>query len=306
MEKRDKEGGVSRSFKTGAIALVFLIIGFQTAIFLHRAAVMKIEAGHDVPDTVFVYIDANSRSAATNNAARAANSGQPQGKVVKIERKNAQHTERVQKAREQYVKKTVENFRFNPNTATTEELVRLGFSPKQAQSIDNYRKKGGKFSRKEDFAKSFVVADSVYRRLEPYIDIPKTDLNQADSAAFDALPGIGPFYAAKIVEYRKELGGYSSKEQLLNIWKFDQNKLDAIQDLIFIRPETVRPYELWTLPVDSLRKHPHIRNWNTARNIVLYRENSPKEEWTIKALRENGIITDDQATALSRCLIAEP
>lgn len=334
MEKRDKEGGVSRSFVTGAVALVFLVIGFQTAIFLHRAAVTRIVAKSEEPDTVYVYVEGRP-----GDVSRAANGkvgsgagegqrwqraedgkrkpkagvetgdenqvkGESQKENIKVKmRENEQKRERV---KEQYMKKKVENFRFNPNTASVEELIRLGFSEKQALSIDNYRQKGGRFSRKEDFSKSFVVADSVYRRLEPFIDIPLTNLNIADSAAFDALPGIGPFYAAKIVEYRKQLGGYSRKEQLMNIWKFDKEKFDAIADLIYIDTLSVKAYRLWELPADSLRLHPEIRNWNTANNIVLYRENTPESEWSIERLRKNGILSEQQAAALERCLIASP
>lgn len=311
MEKSDKEGGVSKSFVTGAVALVFLVIGFQTAIFLHRAAITRIEAVHDVPDTVFVYLEgaAGSGQYVENNGRELQNNGrelQNKGRVVKTEKKSAAHSNTVEQVRKQYIRRKVENFRFNPNTVSVEELMKLGFSEKQARSIDNYRQKGGKFSRKEDFARSFVVADSVYRRLEPFIDIPLTDLNTADSAAFDALPGIGPFYAAKIVEYRRLLGGYSRKEQLMNIWKFDNEKFAAIEDLIFIDSLSVRPFRLWELPADSLRLHPDIRNWNTARNIVLYRENTPMSGWTIEGLRKNGILSDEQAAALGRCLIAVP
>lgn len=35
--------------------MVFLIIGYQTALFVHQAAVMKIAANRDEPDTVYVY-----------------------------------------------------------------------------------------------------------------------------------------------------------------------------------------------------------------------------------------------------------
>ena len=114
--------------------------------------------------------------------------------------------------RENLPYRKVESFCFDPNTVTHEDLCRLGFTPKQARSLISYRQKGGRFRRKSDFAKSFVVSDSIYRRLEPYIDIPLTDLNLADSAAFDALPGIGGWFAAKIIEHRNALKGYSHKE----------------------------------------------------------------------------------------------
>jgi DNA uptake protein ComE-like DNA-binding protein len=200
----------------------------------------------------------------------------------------------------------VESFRFNPNTATQNELCRLGFSEKQAQAIINYREKGGKYRRKEDFAKSFVVSDSVYKRLAPYIDIPLLDLNLADSADFDALPGIGGWFAKKMLEHRNALGGYSHKEQLLDIYNFTHEKYQALEDLITVSPEHVTPYPLWTLPADSLRLHPYIKDYETARSIVLYRENSEVAALTVSGLRDAGVISGEVAAKLSKCIIARP
>ena len=200
----------------------------------------------------------------------------------------------------------MENFRFNPNTVSQDELERLGFSEKQARSIVSYRLKGGRFRRKADFAKSYVVADSVYRRLEPYIDIPLLDLNLADSAAFDALPGIGGYFASKMVEHRKRLGGsYSYKEQLMDIWKFDREKYDALSDLIVVDRAFVRPYPLWTLPEDSLRLHPYIGSY-AAHGIVLFRENNPVSAWSVDALARAGVLRPEDASRLSRCSISLP
>ena len=198
----------------------------------------------------------------------------------------------------------VESFRFNPNTVSVEDLVRLGFSEKQAAAIDNYRTKGGRFRRKADFAKSFVVADSVYRRLEPYIVIPRLDLNRADSAALDALPGIGPWYVARILEHRAALGGYSYPEQLMDIYRFDREKYDALSDLVYCSQPA--PYALWALPADSLRLHPYIRSRQTARAIVLFRDNTPRDEWSVEALGAAGILPPEDASRLGRCVIASP
>ena len=287
-----------RGYLTSIIAVVFLIIGYQTALFVHQAAVMKITANRDEPDTIYIYEYPDSRSsgaradAAINRVA------------VEVKRKNADHSDRAAEVRANVPRKTVESFQFNPNTASVEDLCRLGFSPKQAASIVEYRNKGGKFRRKSDFARSFVVSDSIYKRLEPYIDIPLIDLNLADSAAFDTLPGIGGWFASKMVEYRKELGGYSYKEQLMDIWKFDREKYDNLSDLITIDTAYIKPYPLWTHPVDSLRLHPYIRNYETARAIVLFRENNPSDSCTAHALARAGILPPDLAHKLSRCAIA--
>ncbi len=290
-----KENRPSESFITGVIAVVFLIIGFQVALFIHRAAVVKIAAGRDEPDTVYVY------------QKRVEDSSEGHGISEKrFARNNSIHSERAEAVREKTPRRKVETFRFDPNTVSVDDLCRLGFTFKQAQSIDNYRKKGGRFRRKADFARSYVVSDSIYRRLERFIDIPLVDLNTADSAAFDALPGIGGWFASKMIEHRNALGGYTYPEQLMDIYRFDQEKYDGLRDLVTVSPEHMTPYPLWTLPADSLQKHPYIRDGETARAIVLYRENSPVSQWTMESLIAAGILDSENAAKIVKCLIEAP
>ena len=314
MEK--KKSKLSDSFVVGVIALVFLIVGYQTALFVYRASVMRIVSNRDDPDTVYIYHtfaeesssidDSNLLDNHRNEVVAEPRCGNLQATVSTVRRKPAEHSPVAEAVRQSAPRRRVESFRFNPNTATHEDFRRLGFSEKQAQSIINYREKGGTYRRKEDFAKSFVVSDSIYRRLAPYIDIPLLDLNVADSAAFDALPGIGDWFARKMVEYRKALGGYSYKEQLMDIYNFTEEKYLALEDLITVSPEYATPYPLWTLPADSLRLHPYIKDYETARSIVLYRENSPREDLTVLALHAAGIIGEEEAFKLSRCEIRSP
>lgn len=289
------ENRPSESFITGVVAVVFLIIGFQTAVFIHRAAVMKIAANRDEPDTVFVYQSRAEESCEEYEI-----------KESIYVRTNSSHYGRADAVRKKMPRKKVESFRFDPNTVSVEDLCRLGFTFKQAQSIDNYRKKGGRFRRKADFAESYVVSDSIYKRLEEFIDIPLIDLNTADSSAFDALPGIGGWFASKIIEHRKALGGYSYPEQLMDIYRFDQEKYDGLSDLVTVSPEHMKPYPLWTLPADSLRKHPYIGDDETARAIVLYRENSPVTQWTVQSVVAAGILDSEKAAKMVRCFIESP
>ena len=202
MEEGKRQKTLSSSFTTGAIALVFLIIGFEVALFVHKAAVTRLVADRDRPDTVYIV----ERIRPKAEAAADAEPAEEETDTVYL-RKSSDHSPEAVRVREKAVRRPVETFRFNPNTVSLDDLMRLGFSEKQAQSILNYRAKGGRFRRPSDFAKSFVVADSVFDRLEPYIDIPRIDINKADSAAFETLPGIGPYFASKMVSYRTSLGG---------------------------------------------------------------------------------------------------
>lgn len=304
MEEKKREKG--KSYYVGIVALVFLIIGYQTALFVHKAAVAQIVSHRDSPDTVYVYERALSYPGDNKTSYRGKkdSSGGNKGRSESsgIETRRAEHSpaaDRIYKAN-----RRVESFAFNPNTVSVEDLMRLGFSEKQAGAIDSYRAKGGRFRRKSDFAKSFVVADSVYRRLEPYIDIPLLDLNQADSAALDDLPGIGGYFAKSIIAHRTAIGGFTSKEQLLDVKNMDKERYDALADLVFVDEKDMKPLRLWTMPEDSLRLHPFIGK-KYARGIVLYREHNPPESLSVDGLLKAGVIDEATAVKLSRCLIAE-
>ena len=300
-KKKDKDSGPSGTvFKAGGIALAFLIIGYQSALFVHRAAQLRIAAIRDHPDTVYVVDPGVASRLLASYPDQAGASPEAAPPAV---RRNAPHSAPVRQERAR--SRRVESFRFNPNTVSLDDLMRLGFSEKQARAIDNYRQKGGRFRRPSDFAKSFVVSDSVFKRLEKYIDIPRTDINRADSAAFDALPGIGPYFAAKMVEYRARLGGYSYPEQLMDIYHFDREKYDGLSDLICCsRPR--EPFRIWSLPEDSLRLHPYIRTRQAAHSVVLLREHTPREQWTLETIAGAGILPEEDASRLLRCVVAAP
>lgn len=297
MSEQKRKQRVSASFVTGAIALAFLIIGYQTALFVHRAATLKILSGATAPDTVFV-IESPVNEVPVNQHGSI---DKRRGKT-RAERHYAKRPEQAEKVIRTFTLRTYESFRFNPNTVSVSDLCRLGFTEKQAESIDSYRRKGGRFWRPSDFAKSYVVSDTLFRRLEKYIDIPLVDINVADSAAFDALPGIGGYFASKMVSYREKLGGYSDIVQLMEIYHLDKEKFAKFSDLIEVRKRPV-PFRLWSMPADSLRRHPYVRDFRTANAIVLYRNNNPRSSWTVSGLERAGIIDKETATRLSRCVI---
>jgi competence ComEA-like helix-hairpin-helix protein len=66
----------------------------------------------------------------------------------------------------------IETFPFDPNTASKDELMRLGLSSRTAQTILNYREKGGHFYKKEDLQRMYTIRPEDYERLEAYVRIP--------------------------------------------------------------------------------------------------------------------------------------
>lgn len=64
-----------------------------------------------------------------------------------------------------------ELFPFDPNTADSTQLLRLGLRPWQVRNIYKYRAHGGRYRVPSDFARLYGLTAAEYRRLLPYIRI---------------------------------------------------------------------------------------------------------------------------------------
>lgn len=192
-----------------------------------------------------------------------------------------------------------ELFYFDPNTADSTQLLRLGLQPWQVRNIYKYRAKGGIYRKPLDFAKLYGLTVKQYKALEPYIRIsadylpastliaandtvcgdtlqnkyPKkirqgehVVLNTADTAQLKSVPGIGSYYARAIKRYGERLGGYVDAGQLAEIEDFPT---EAIEYFIVENAE-VRRINVNKLKLNELRRHPYI-NYYQAKAIIDYR-----------------------------------
>ncbi|SHN25959.1 competence protein ComEA [Cryptosporangium aurantiacum] len=58
------------------------------------------------------------------------------------------------------------------------------------------------------------------------------DLNLATAEQFDALPGVGPVLAERIVEYRTEHGGFRSVDQLREVEGIGDTRFEKLRELV--------------------------------------------------------------------------
>ena len=63
------------------------------------------------------------------------------------------------------------------------------------------------------------------------------DINSANERTFQALPRIGPKMAARIVQFRAEIGSFSSIEELLDVRGIGEKTLAQLRPLIRLGPD---------------------------------------------------------------------
>lgn len=191
-----------------------------------------------------------------------------------------------------------ERFVFDPNTADSTQLFRLGLQAWQVRNIYKYRAAGGIYRKKEDFARLYGLTVKQYRELEPYIqissdylpastlvkeDVPAyqrdtlrypikiaenetVNLNVSDTAIYKKVPGIGSYYARRIADYSQRLGGFVSVNQLDEIDNFPQEA----KKYFVVSTSQVHKMNVNRLSLNELKHHPYI-NYYQAKAIVDYR-----------------------------------
>ncbi len=213
------------------------------------------------------------------------------------------NVKQVNKLRElKELKERDEPFLFDPNYVTKDELVKLGMTHSQASVLISYRERGGKFRRAEDLKKIYSVTEEFYNKVINYIEIsesyeetkllPKIEINCADSAELIKLPGIGPYYASRIISYRKRLGGFINPIQLMEIPGVDSSRFALFANRVWADTTLIKKKDLNTVTYDELSKDPYIGSYK-ARHILRFRDNAKGAAINLVTLVVNNILKKD-------------
>ncbi|MDR6403484.1 MULTISPECIES: helix-hairpin-helix domain-containing protein [Chryseobacterium] len=203
-------------------------------------------------------------------------------------------------------KSKVQYHSFDPNTLDMDGWKSFGFSDRQAQTIINYRDRNlkGSFKNLEDIQKCFVISAQKFEELKPYIklsqstdsnnqfkkteikqektDFSKTDLN---TITFKQLLefGLDEKSAGMIIGFRKKLGGFVNKEQILTTYNIDKELVQKLLSIAPLNTANVPKYTLTDAPEEWLKSHPYFKY--SADKIIFYRISEKDERKIWKLLK---------------------
>lgn len=120
---------------------------------------------------------------------------------------------------------------------------------------------------------SFRDRDTFAKKTYPHKQsriVQEVDVNVADSAAWEALPGIGPVLAVRIINFRDKLGGFITIDQIREVYGLRDSTFLLINPYLKLKTAHVNKININTATKEELKVHPYIR-WQLANMIVNYR-----------------------------------
>ena len=129
--------------------------------------------------------------------------------------------------------------------------------------------------------------------------IKKIELNSADSAGLDSLPGIGPVFAKRIIKYRDLLGGYYSINQLSEVFGIPPELVGKIYNYIIVDTLKIRKLLLNSADFKKVNAHPYISFDQTK---VIFKLRTRQKIIVSDQLLENKIFTSEEIIKLRHYL----
>ncbi|WP_430810518.1 MULTISPECIES: helix-hairpin-helix domain-containing protein [unclassified Carboxylicivirga] len=111
----------------------------------------------------------------------------------------------------------------------------------------------------------FVDSASKRKMKAPTVDF-QLEINSADTAMLALLKGIGPVLSARIVSYRKRLGGYYNIEQLDEVYGLSGEVVDRNRSYLLVDEGLIQPMDIGKASLRKMKNHPYL-NFYMAREI---------------------------------------
>ena len=190
-------------------------------------------------------------------------------------------------------------FPFNPNFITDHKGYTLGMSVEEIDRLHAFRAKNNYVNSAQEFQQLTKVSDAWLDSISPYFKFPdwvierearkrtsaakaaivqreaavilKKDLNTATAEELRVVKGIGEKLSARIVNYRKRLGGFLSEAQLYEVYYLEPEVAERVLEYFELQSKpSIEKLDINTAGISELAKIPYL-NYSQAREIVIYR-----------------------------------
>ena len=198
--------------------------------------------------------------------------------------------------------------KFAIDTVGVEYLRLIGFSTRQAEALIEYRNRGKGIFSINELRDCYAVSEEMADSLSHFVILSERDpheglieINSADSATLRKVRGIGEKTVVAVMQYRKLLGGFVRKEQILELKCVTKENFERISEQIYCDSCKISKIDINFAPAFDFEYHPYISR-KAAKQILKTRES--KGGWnSIEEMQEDNIFTEEQARAIAPYLL---
>ena len=179
------------------------------------------------------------------------------------------------------------------NSVTEYSLIEKDILPTDlVHRLIKYRNACNGFKSFDHVAKTHGLTPVFLNRLKEHYyiasfpkDIKKqikaVDINQADSATLDQLPGLGPVLSVRIIKYRTKLGFFHSLDQLKEVYNLKPEFIDKALPYLYIGKDlSFYPHlDINHANAEQIQSHPYLKDWKKVRAIIRHRKITPFISW---------------------------
>ena len=198
--------------------------------------------------------------------------------------------------------KRLKIFPFNPNYITDYKGAQLGMSLVEIDKLLAFRKTGKFINSRKEFQKVTTISDALLNSISPYFKFPdwvvernqnmqlstsrdtrlfakkskyiltSTDINLAVKEDLKTINGIGEKLSERIIKYRSKLQGFSTLNQLYEVWGLDTEVVGKLL-LVFkvINLPNIKKINVNTVSFRELLKNPYL-DYELCKKIFEYKD----------------------------------
>jgi DNA uptake protein and related DNA-binding proteins len=183
-------------------------------------------------------------------------------------------------------------------------VVHYAVPPQPKIDISTFEKEIARFEKASDSLtnsvnKRYIINDSFSHKRGPNTFTSKIkvriEINTADSAALERLPGIGEILASRIIKYRNKLGGFYSLDQLNEVYNLKSETIRLIQPFLLADTTKIKKIAINSASFKEINAHPYLSFEQTR---LIFKIRNRKRFTSLAQLVQASILSDNELSKL--------